>query len=348
MNQPMRLSFLTGLLTIALYYSGIFVFLTPLPFVYFLLKKNFSDFLYPAVVTFSITLFVYLVGLEFLVKIYEAKPALVWLFPVPAMGFLDLFPLWLVKVYGVFYFAFYLVVSAVVAYALKRAKKIYPFLAKSVLGIFLAWVVLFSLIWIFSANHFDLVESYKNYMQTGVEQVISLQENSSGDLEELVYIKSHKDEIVSYTLYLFPAFVLISISFLVALNLILAKRMFSAFFPFLEMFSLTTYRVPFDLVWFVIGVVSVLLLNYKVIKIDGLHYLCLNLVLLFAVVYFFQGFAIFISFLDKKRIFGFFRVALYFLLFLFAQFALLFFVSLGFFDSWMDVRKMDVATKQGS
>src|SRR3990167_2557156 len=75
-----------ALLTLALYFSGLFVFLTPLPFVYLIFKRGEVAFYQPVIVAFAMVACVYILGLTFLANLYDKYPGLVWLLPIPSLG----------------------------------------------------------------------------------------------------------------------------------------------------------------------------------------------------------------------------------------------------------------------
>lgn len=98
---------------------------------------------------------------------------------------------------------------------------------------------------------------------------------------------------------------------------------------------LNRWRAPEQLVWGVIGCGALLLLPLQGLKIMGLNGLIILLT-----VYFFQGLAIVAHFFDRKNIPAFLRVILYSLIFL-QQVVLIFVIGLGFFDIWLNFRKLD-------
>jgi uncharacterized protein YybS (DUF2232 family) len=104
--------------------------------------------------------------------------------------------------------------------------------------------------------------------------------------------------------------------------------------PVPEFGSLNQWRSPEPLVWVAIGCGAMLLLPVAALKIIGIN----GLIVLMAV-YFFQGIAIVSFFFEKKRFPAALRFILYSLIGL-QQFLLLLIIGLGFFDMWVDFRKL--------
>ncbi len=104
--------------------------------------------------------------------------------------------------------------------------------------------------------------------------------------------------------------------------------------PVPEFGPLNRWRSPEPLVWAVIGCGGMLLLPAAALKIIGIN----GLIVLMAV-YFFQGIAIVSFFFEKKKFPAGVRFILYSLIGL-QQFLLLLVIGLGFFDMWVDFRKL--------
>jgi uncharacterized protein YybS (DUF2232 family) len=94
------------------------------------------------------------------------------------------------------------------------------------------------------------------------------------------------------------------------------------------------WKAPEKLVWVVIGAGFLLLLSDGAMRI-----FCLNLLIVLSTVYLLQGLAIVAFYVDKWKIPRFLRVLIYGFLLL-QQFATLGAVLMGFFDMWLDFRRI--------
>ena len=137
--------------------------------------------------------------------------------------------------------------------------------------------------------------------------------------------------------------------FIVWLNVVLANRIlynrvplplqgdrFDAPWP-----PYSRWRLPEKLVWLVIGAGIAVTVGTGVLRQVGI-----NMLMVLGLVYFFQGLAIMIYFLEKWAVPRFLKITLYVLLAL-QSYGLLILVLLGLADVWLDIRKLDT-TRQAS
>ncbi len=101
---------------------------------------------------------------------------------------------------------------------------------------------------------------------------------------------------------------------------------------------LNLWQAPDVLVWGVIGCALLLVLPFQVLRI-----LALNALIVMMTVYLLQGFAIISFYFDKKEVPLIIRIIIYGAV-LIQQFLLLFIIGLGFFDTWLNLRRIN-ATK---
>jgi uncharacterized protein YybS (DUF2232 family) len=123
--------------------------------------------------------------------------------------------------------------------------------------------------------------------------------------------------------------------------LMLARPLFRARqLPYPDFGPLNQWQAPEVLVWVAIASGALLLVPEKTIKVLGI-----NGLIVLMTVYFFQGMAITTFFFQKKRFPFILRVFLYSLIVV-QQFLLLLVIALGFFDTWLNFRKLGVSNSQ--
>ncbi len=154
--------------------------------------------------------------------------------------------------------------------------------------------------------------------------------------EENIHMISNSLDHIQYVLVrIIPALFIVSTVFVTWANLLLAKPIFKAKALFYPAFGqLNLWKAPEPLVWGVIGCGLLILLPVNALKMIGL-----NGILVFLTIYFFQGIAIVSFYFDKKRFPRLLRVFLYSLIAL-QQVLLFLIVGLGFFDMWLNLRKL--------
>lgn len=335
-------------LTLGLYFSGLFVFVTPLPYVFFYLKYGktaLSRAVWPSVVVVAI---IYLFGIDFFKGLYQEHPASVWLFPVPILDLIRYFSPGTVRLLGLSYFAVYLIMGYLIVESLQapqsRAMRMLPL---SVVGLCLGILMLVA---IAILGHWaEALTAYRQDVALGIGQTIESFEKAGLSVSESVRLKSQIPVFVDYLTYLMPSFILAAIAVIFVINLAIARRLFVRGKKATSVVNLTEFRLPFFLVWMFVGLGLMLVINQKLLGSQGFHFLCLNILISLGVAYFFQGLAVFGHFLNRRNVVGFSRLLIYGTLFLLLLYTLHLMIAvlviLGFADNWLDVRKLDSPKK---
>ncbi|MDL1967556.1 MAG: YybS family protein [Deltaproteobacteria bacterium] len=190
---------------------------------------------------------------------------------------------------------------------------------------------------------------YSNLSNTGIYTLASeyisrnlkltmVMYESMGVTEESIHVISNSMEKIHYVLIRIIPAMLISLTLFVSwTSLLIAKPMLKAkniFFPDFD--SLKLWKAPEFMVWIFIGCGVMLILPENSFKILGL-----NGLIILMTIYFFQGIAIVSFYFDKKNVPRIFRIFLYSILAL-QQLVLLSVIGLGFFDMWLNFRKLDI------
>lgn len=343
--SPVYKSALTAtILTIALYFSGLLYFLTPLPFIYHQLKyRDFSFF--PLVAPSLIFMTgIYFFGLETFNTLYKNHPMLVLFIPVPLTGLTDFFPRLAIALAGVGFFGLFLTLSHLVARALKsETKKCFRISLWSITSLFILIGALLTLTIIPHAGTF--LADFKTYLTVGFEHIISAQEKAGLSLKNAAGMRNAFPTYVEFAFFLTPVMLFALVTFFFTLNLLVAKRLFSPLFTDLRELNLTLFKLPFELVWVALGIVAIFIIhNFRELPLS-LHYTVLNLFFCLVLAYFFQGLAVLVHFFNRKNVLGLWRVIIYFFLILMFLNTFLVLALLGFFDNWLDTRKLDKAQK---
>ena len=347
LEEQRKAAIIMSLLTLGLYFSGLFVFLTPLPFIYFSLKFRKASFVSAVWPSLIIVACLYLLGTDFFYNLYQNHPKAYWILPVPFLGLIEHFNHATVMLAGIGYYCLFLGMGFTIVRALLCSQnRVFQTMAWSVLGIFLISLLL-GVVAIFPQSDVFFA-SYHKSTEIMLEQFIATQQQSGASLHQVVSFQSTMKDYAEKTVYLLPFVLLIVVSFLYIFNLLIAKRFYSHYFKELKKTNLTVFRIPFIVVWPVLGVALLLLLNEVLIKTEGLFYFFLNILLSAIVVYFLLGISIGVFLLDKKKIFGFTRLFIYFGVLLLGEVTLFIFAALGFADNWLDLRKLEQDPAQQS
>ena len=175
------------------------------------------------------------------------------------------------------------------------------------------------------------------YISRNLELTMAMYE-SLGVPEESIHVISNSMEKIHYVLIRIIPAMLISLTLFVSwTSLLIAKPLLKAkniFFPDFD--SLKLWKAPEFMVWLFIGCGVMLILPDNSFKILGLNGLIILLT-----IYFFQGIAIVSFYFEKKNVPRIFRIFLYSVLAL-QQLVLLSVIGLGFFDMWINFRKLGI------
>jgi len=180
-----------------------------------------------------------------------------------------------------------------------------------------------------------IVDIVSEYVKKVLEITMSLYEKRGASEESLYVISNSLDNIHFYLLRIIPSLVVVQTIFVAWTNLLLARPMLKAkslFYP--DFGSLNVWKAPEFLIWCVIGSGLMLFLPDRTFKVIGL-----NGLIVLMTIYFFQGISIVSYYFEKKRIPAFLKVFFYCLIAV-QQVILLLVIGIGFFDVWLNFRKL--------
>ncbi|MCK5508352.1 MAG: YybS family protein [Desulfobacterales bacterium] len=201
-----------------------------------------------------------------------------------------------------------------------------------------ASVLIAGIIILFFYSNLSNTEIYtlvSEYISRNLDLTMAMYE-SMGVSDESIHVISNSMEKIQYVLIrIVPAMLISLILFVSWLSLLIARPMLKAkniFSP--EFGSLKLWQAPEFMVWIFIGCGAALILSDNTFKILGL-----NGLIVLMTIYFFQGIAIVSFYFEKKNVPRIFRMFLYSVLAL-QQLVLLSVIGLGFFDMWLNFRKI--------
>ncbi|GBC59077.1 hypothetical protein DENIS_0007 [Desulfonema ishimotonii] len=175
-----------------------------------------------------------------------------------------------------------------------------------------------------------------DYIARNLEMALALYETLGMSPENIQVISDSLDVIHYMLVRLIPALAASSILFVTWVNLLMVRPLLKKERLFCPNYGpLKLWTVPEPLVWGVIGCGVMLLLPDRALKMFAV-----NGLIVLMTIYFFSGIAIVSYYFDKKR----FPIALRFFLYsliALQQVALFMVIGLGFFDMWLNLRKLE-------
>jgi uncharacterized protein YybS (DUF2232 family) len=191
-------------------------------------------------------------------------------------------------------------------------------------------------LWVFGRfSGKGLIETLSEGVRYNLELTLRMYQEMGLSQDQLRFLEGSLDVIQQVMVGLMPALAICSTLVTVWICLLTARQMCQRRgLPVPDYGALDHWRAPEMLVWGVIASGVFLLLPGLVLKTLGL-----NGLLVFMVIYFFQGMAIVAFFFRKKQVPRVARVVLYGLIAI-QQVVMLAVVGVGFFDMWFNFRKI--------
>ncbi|QQR79457.1 MAG: DUF2232 domain-containing protein [Deltaproteobacteria bacterium] len=320
---------ITVVLTLLLYTSGFFVIFTPLPLAYLFVKRGKVVAGVVAVLTFLALVLLYQVPFK--------------LTMMPMTAFEPALEAKQVTVLGSIYLFYFLWIGFNLGVTSRQKWDV----EKTFLYLVAAAILVPGLVMILAFQNagWSFLEEMRLSFSTVVDRMVSVQKDAGMSGEEVYFLQKYKDDIVKDAINLMPSlwvgFLIVALSVNISFlrRLCLQERLLGLIFPAWVEFPF--WRLKEGLVWAPIAVAALYFGNIYLFQKDIIEVVCLNALIVFAVIYFLQGLAITSFFLRVKL--GpnsMLRLALYFLIFLFIQFFGVIILALGIFDFWFDFRKL--------
>lgn len=154
--------------------------------------------------------------------------------------------------------------------------------------------------------------------------------------EQIKMIKENITEVVSSITLIFPSLFLVTVTFIVWVNLLAGRVLFKKLgLPGIDFGDLSSWKAPDKMVWYLIAAGAMVLLSDERTAFIGW-----NMLVVIMSVYLLAGLAIVSFFLRKSPLPTGFRYLIYFLIFA-QQIATILVVVAGLFDLWADFRKLN-------
>ncbi|MCE9625612.1 MAG: YybS family protein [Deltaproteobacteria bacterium] len=341
-RPPLRLQGILGLglMSLALYLSGVLVWLTPLPIFYAYKNgrglKSLSGVLLPAILLVS----VYGILMPMSVDRFGAEQSMKFFFWLPGMG-LGSESTWEPAIFGIVYFLFFAMLGALLGEMEPESYSVTRLIGEAVGVLALS---LFLWVFFYSWGHWgEFVRGIESYFIKMLQELTKVPPANEEMQTQWSLLKDHASGIAYFAARLLPGMILNLMIFLLWLNIVVARRLFGGVDKvFSSLGPLKAWRLPFLGVWIVIGFAFLAIFDAYVLKIEWLKLAAMNAFIVFTLVYFFQGLAIVAFYLNRWKLSPMIRLALYSVLILFFQPLSFLLVAFGFFDSWFDFRKLAV------
>ena len=187
-----------------------------------------------------------------------------------------------------------------------------------------------------------IIDQISGYIRKNLEATLILYQEMGMSADNLELVRESLEQIEYVFVRILPALAVISTLIVSWTSLLISRPLLKRLNLFVPDFGrLNHWKAPDPLVWAAIGSGLMLLIPSNWIKLAGI-----NSLLVLMTIYFFQGIAIISYYFEKKRFPRILRIFLYALIAL-QQFLLLIIIGLGFFDIWLNFRRLPVDKSTG-
>lgn len=314
----------TAGLSLTLFVTGFFAFLTPLPIALGFFRRG------PLSASGS-----FLLSLVSLAALYLLPSAPLAFLPV--LSFQETLGFRGAAVLSLLLYFYYGWIGLTLGYVSRRNESMEKGILRMLISSLLVPGLLLAVLAIGTGLH--PLGELKEGLSRLMDRVIELEQKSGLEGEEVFFLKENASAIISQVIGLAPSLCILMTFFLVSLNTFLMRRWkaLENTFPGWGDFSL--WRLGERAIWIPIGGGVLFFLNHYLFRRAVLEQVVLNLLLVMASVYFFQGISILIYFF-RRRFPPLMRMAVYLMILLFLQLVGVLIVVLGLFDFWFDFRKL--------
>lgn len=192
------------------------------------------------------------------------------------------------------------------------------------------------LVFVFFGSWSALLSDLRESVTHHFDSALKIHEKMGFPQESLQLLKDDAPKIIDSMLQILPGLVLLSLAFVVLVNLLfLCKRFPQRRGEWLSNQHLTEWKCPEPLVWLLIAAGFAMFMP----GLGALRGLALNLLLVIGACYFAQGIAVIAFFFHKNNVPRFLRAVTYVLI-VFQQIFTLLVVGLGLFDLWGNFRRL--------
>lgn len=313
--------------TLLLYVSGVFSFLTPLPLVYTYLAHGRAVFVRCAGLILLCLVPLYVAALD--TSFEMLLPHLFWYGNAS-----------FAVITGIAQYFLFASIAALLGRAQECAWSLSSLLGRGAL--LFAVVVLTLAVGSEVVQHQSLLTPIREGLNQFVGELISAGQKQGSDF---VLTDKLKTELVDTILHLLFATSFVWMLGVALFNLMMAKRIFKDTFVSLGDFS--QWKMPFYAVWVTIAGIAVGLAKFYIPPAwasqpewNLLLDIALNLLVILATLYFIQGLAIVAFYLKKWNVGSLGQLGLYLAIVILLQVLGIVVVMLGFFDAWLNVRRM--------
>lgn len=301
-----------ALLTVALFLSGFFVMLTPVPL--FVIGATRGRSVFIGAVSLAV------LGLA---SLYRAATS-TW-FVLPGSDLTTHFPSWIIPLFGAATLGFYVVAAFFLVEGLRQRWSVTKMFGWSLGGGLFVFLAVGGVAVV--VGDFSFGEGLRNYVGTIVDEVVKLRG-----------FTINREEMVTMAMGVLPAIMVIFSIVSVTLSGVVGFKFLRRHPAFHHCPRPASFKLPDLWVWVPIVSGVLFFFNTYTVQSDRLAMIAINVVFVSALLAFLQGFAVISFFLQRLRT-RWFRTVIYMVILFFFQTIGIAVAGVGLADVWMNFRK---------
>lgn len=315
---------------VALYMSGLLVIFTPLPFIYVSIVRGQRS---GAIAMLCASVAV--VGIyAFALPMMASGDSPIHL-PVMGGGMPGLIAPMALAILSIGYFLFFVIVALFLAEGARRKWGLVRWGGTALAaGVAIFIVMAVGALLVGSGSP---VEGIKGYLGQIVGEVIKINQSSQSSNAEIGFLAEHSDEIVSFMMGIIPSLIFIFSLLAVVVNMLVSRRYIRGKHSFAHVHNVARFKLPDWVVWSIIACGVSFFANHYVLDLQWLKMIAINGAFCFGALYFLQGLAVVVYFLQGIRL-PMIKAAAYIAIVLFFQAVGMAIVAIGVADVWADFR----------
>lgn len=191
-----------------------------------------------------------------------------------------------------------------------------------------------------------VTETLRTILGHAVDEAIKMNQAVNIRSPEFGFIGEHKDEVVAYILKILPALLSVFILLTVIMNILLGRRLIRGHHSFAHIHNVARFRLPDAIVWALVAGGVTFFADSYIIHAGWPKVVSINCLIALGALYFFQGLAVVVYFLQGIRA-PLFKMLAYMTIVFFFQAVSVVIVAVGFADIWLDFRLRVSRLKHG-
>lgn len=317
-------------IAVALYASGLLVIFTPLPLLSVMVTRGRRDGWAAAIAASALVAGVYALLLFGTSAGSGGAPAL----PVPALGLATFYAPASLWIMGVCYFAFFAAIAVALGEGVHRRWGLVRWGGVALL----AGLVCFAPIAAAALlpNALSGGGGIRGYLVQLVGEIAAMNAQSGG-VANLAFLADSAGEVVALMLGIAPSCLFVFALLVVVLNMLVGRRFLRGRHAFAHVHNVARFRLPDAAVWSIVVAGAAFFADGYLLRTGTIKTAALNALIAFGALYFFQGLAVVVYFLQGIRAPLLKTLAYVAIIFFFQTIGMLI-VAIGVADVWADFR----------